>query len=123
MQLEIITIYAVCDEVLPAPGMTNDPQATMTTAEVMTTALVVARFFGGCLEDSRALLKEEAYIPSRLGKRRFNRHLHAIAEGLWQAVLAAVAAVHQRDTPEQAYMVDRFPIAACDNIRIRRCCK
>jgi transposase len=123
VQLEIITIYAVCDDVLQALNVTDDPQTTMTTAEVMTTALVAARFFGGCLEHSRALLKEAAYIPCMLSKSRFNRRLHAIAEGLWQAVLAALAAVHQGHNPEQAYIVDSFPVAVCDNIRIRRCRK
>lgn len=121
MQEEIITLYVVCDEVLQAFGVTDDPQATMTTAEVMTTALVAARFFGGCLEHSRAMLKEEDYIPCMLSKSRFNRRLHAIPESLWQAVLAVVADAHHRLNVEQEYIVDSFPIAVCDNIRIRRC--
>lgn len=123
MQLEIITIYAVCDDVLHALGVTDDPQATMTTAEVMTTALVAARFFGGCLEHSRAMLEEHGYIPHMLGKSRCNRRLHAIPEAWWQAVLAAVAAVHQDQNADQAYIVDSVPVAVCDNIRIRRCRK
>jgi transposase len=121
VQLEIITIYTVCDDVLQAMGVTDDPQATMTTAEVMTTALVAARFFAGCLEHSRAMLKEQHYIPRMLGKSRFNRRLHAIPEALWQAVLAAVAHAHHLLTAENEYIVDSFPVAVCDNVRIRRC--
>jgi transposase len=123
VQLEIITIYVVCDDVLQAMGVTDDGQATMTTAEVMTTALVAARFFGGCLEHSRALLKNEHYIPSMLGKSRFNRRLHAIPEALWQAVFAVIADAHHMLNTEQNYIVDSFPVAVCDNIRIRRCRK
>ena len=121
MQLEIITMYVVCDDILQAMGVTDDEQATMTTAEVMTTALGAARFFGACLEQSRAMLKDEHSIPHMLGKSRFNRRLHAIPESLWQAVLAAVAQAHHMLNVENEYVVDSFPVAVCDNIRIRRC--
>lgn len=121
MQLEIITLYCVCDDVLKLFDVTDDEQSTMTTAEVMTTALVAARFFGGCLETSRALLKDDYYIPCMLSKSRFNRRLHAIPESLWQAVLGVVADAHHMLNPEHEYIVDSFPVAVCDNIRIRRC--
>lgn len=121
MHLEIITIYTVCDDVLSALDVRDDPQATMTTAEVMTTALGAARWFGGCLEARRVLLTEHGYIPTMLGKSRCNRRLHAMPEACWQAVLAAVAAVHHDQNPEHASMVASVPIAVCDNIRMRRC--
>ena len=121
MQLEIITIYAVCADVLEALAVNDDPQATMTTAEVMTTALVAARFFGGCMELSRQFLHAEHYMLRMLGKSRFNRRLHAIPEALWQAVFAAIATAHHTLNDEHDYIVDSFPVAVCDNIRIRRC--
>ena len=114
-------MYAVCDDILKALDMRDDQQAIMTTAEVMTTALVAARFFGGCLEESRATLKDPHYIPSMLGQSRFNRRLHAIPESLRQAVLATLAHAHHLLNAEHEYVVDSFPVAVCDNIRIRRC--
>lgn len=123
MQLEIITIYAVCSDVLELMEVRDDPQAAMTTAEVMTTALVATRFFGGCIERSRHFLHEEHYMLRMLGKSRFNRRLHAIPEAQWQAVLAAVADVHHQLNANRDYIVDSFPVAVCDNIRIRRCRK
>ncbi len=123
MQLEIITIYAVCADVLQAMDVTDDPQAEMTTAEVMTTALVAARFFGGCIEQSRAFLAQEHSMLRMLGKSRFNRRLHAIPEALWQAVFVAIADAHHMLNAEQDYIVDSFPVPVCDNIRIRRCRK
>ncbi|MBI1743480.1 IS982 family transposase, partial [Candidatus Acetothermia bacterium] len=43
----IIAIYCVCDDFWKALGEPEDWQAQMTHAEVMTTALVAACFFGG----------------------------------------------------------------------------
>jgi hypothetical protein len=121
VQLEIITMYAVSADFLQAMGEVDDPQAEMTTAEVITTALVAARFFGGCIERSRQFLKEHHYIPQMLSKSRLNRRLHAIPESLWQGLLAAIAAAQHTLNPSNAYIIDSFPVAVCDNIRIRRC--
>jgi hypothetical protein len=121
VQLDIITMYAVCADFLQAIGEVDDPQAEMTMAEVMTTALVAARFFGGCLEHSRRFLKEHHYIPQMLSKSRLNRRLHAIPEDLWQSLLATLAAAQHTLNTSNAYIVDSFPVAVCDNIRIRRC--
>jgi hypothetical protein len=40
VQDAIITLYVICDDYLKAMHYRDDPQATMSTAEVMTTALV-----------------------------------------------------------------------------------
>ncbi len=40
----------------------------MSAAEVMTTALVAAQFFGGNQQMARWLLKEQGYIPDMLSK-------------------------------------------------------
>lgn len=121
MQEQIITIYCLCADFLQAYGHKDDPQARMTTAEVMTVALVAARFFAGNQELSRRFLKEHGYIPDMLSKSRFNRRLHALPDTLWQAVLAMLAAVHQHLNDAGLYIVDSLPVPACDNIRIRRC--
>lgn len=50
----------------------------MSDAEVMTTAIVAAVFFGGNFEKARALLSTPQYIPNMLSKSHFNRRLHRI---------------------------------------------
>ena len=45
MEDTIITTYYLCDEFLKATGHRDDPQVRLSTAEVMTTALVAAAFF------------------------------------------------------------------------------
>lgn len=121
MQEQIITLYCLCADFLQAYGHKDDPQARMTTAEVMTVALVAAHFFVGNQDLSRRFLHEHGYIPSMLSKSRFNRRLHALPDTLWQALWAMVAAVHHQLNAEGIYIVDSLPVPVCDNIRIRRC--
>ncbi len=120
MQKQIITIYCLCADFLALYGQKDDPQAQMTTAEVMTTALVAAWFFDGKQERSRIFLKEEGYIPKMLSKSRFNRRLHQIPEALWQALFQLLSELHQQNNPSGEYIIDSCPVPVCDNIRIRR---
>src|SRR3954464_10548202 len=93
MQERIITIYCLCDEFVKASGVGEHPCTTMSTAEVMTTALVAADVFGGCFERSRAFLSAHRYIPHMLSKSRFNRRLHALPESLWQGLFHLLSIV------------------------------
>lgn len=118
----ITTIYCLCDEFLKATGHRDDPQAHLSTAEVMSIALVAAAFFGSNIEASRSFLDEYGYIEKALSKSRFNRRLHVINPCLWQQLFDLLAEVFKQCPPEQTYVVDfSLPVAACDNIRIRRC--
>jgi transposase len=120
MQEQIITIYCLCADFLVAYGHKDDPQATMSTAEVMTAVLVAAALFNGNQELSRTFLKEHGYMPTMLSKSRLNRRLHAIPDTLWQALFALLAEVVKQTTPEQTYVVDSLPVPVCDNVRIFR---
>lgn len=116
----IVTIYCLCDDFLKACGQTDPPQTKMSTAEVMTTALVAAALFGGNQERSRCFLKEHGYIKGMLCKSNLNRRLHHVPETLWQALMHLLAQVHKQSNPTQDYSVDSFPMPVCDNIRICR---
>ncbi len=117
----ITTIYCLCDEFLKAWGHRHDPQARLSTAEVMTVPLVAAAFFGGNVERSRRFLHEYGYVPAAISKSRFNRRLHAIEPELWRGLFSMLAGLFKRRNAQGAYAVDSLPVAACDNIRIRRC--
>lgn len=121
MEDTITTIYYLCDELLEATGHRDDRQVKLSTAEVMTVALVASAFFSGNIEASRSFLDEHGYVPKMIGKSRFNRRLHAIELDLWQTLFALLAEVFKRNNPDQSYVVDSVPVAVCDNIRIRRC--
>lgn len=115
----IITTYYLCDEFLKAIGHQDDQQVRLSTAEVMSVALVAATFFGGNIEASRSFLDEYGYIEKAISKSRFNRRLHAIDSSLWQ-LFDLLAEVFKQNNPDQSYVVDSLPVAVCDNIRICR---
>ncbi len=117
----IITTYYLCDEYLKAIGHRDDPQVRLSTAEVMTTALVACALFSGNLEASRSFLDEYGYIEKAISKSRFNRRLHAVDPCLWRTLFDLLAEVFKHERPEQTYVVDSLPVAVCDNIRIRHC--
>jgi hypothetical protein len=121
MDLTITTIYCVCEEFSKAMGLRDDPQARLSTAEVMTIPLVAAAFFAGNIEKARSFLSEYGYMKSMLSKSRLNRRLHSIKPDLWQALFAMLAELFKQRNAEGAYVVDSLPVAVCDNIRIRRC--
>lgn len=110
MLLQIITIYCLCDEYLKASGYKDDLQAQMTTAEVMTTALIAVWYFSGNQEMARVFLQEHGYIPKMLSKSRFNRRLHAIEEVVWQGLFYLLAEIHQQTNSETStwWTVVRF---------------
>lgn len=117
MQLQIITIYCVCDTFLKQTGHADNPQAQMSTAEVMTTALVAAWFFAGNLRLACALLKEEGYMPCMLSESRFNRRLHRITWAQWQGVLDLLA----KQAPTDTFAIDSCPVPVCHIKRGYRC--
>jgi hypothetical protein len=120
MEDTIITTYYLCDEFLKAIGHHDDQQVRLSTAEVMSVALLAAAFFGGNVEASRSFLDEYGYIEKAISKSRFNRRLHAIDSSLWQQLFDLLAEVFKQNNPDQSYVVDSLPLAVCDNIRIRR---
>jgi len=60
MEMEIITIYSITEEFLKALGYKDDTQTIMSTAEVITTAFVAARYYGGSHAFISTILKTRA---------------------------------------------------------------
>ena len=120
MELEITTIFVLCDELLTAMNIQEDPQIQMNNAEVMTVPFTAARFFHGHYEHARGFLKEHGYIPTMLSESRLNRRIHALPDMVWGAVFRILAETFKTTNPSQEYCLDSFPIPVCDNIRIRR---
>ena len=72
MDDKIVAIYSIVSDFLKAMHHHEDPQCQMNDAEVLTTAIVAALFFGANFELARSLLGQSKYIPSMLSKSRFN---------------------------------------------------
>lgn len=119
MDDKIVATFCLCDDLLKAIHHHMDKQCQMNDAEVMTTALVAALFFRGKHESARALLKEYGYIPQMLSKSRFSRRLHRIKD-LFIILFHLLGNIWKTLNTDAIYVMDSFPVAVCDNIRIPR---
>jgi hypothetical protein len=119
MDDKIIATFCLCDDLLKAIHHQEDGQCQMNDAEIMTTALVASLFFRGNQESARAMLKQHGYIPHMVSKSRFSRRLHRI-KALFIVFFDLLAHIWKTLNTDAVYSIDSFPIAVCDNIRIRR---
>jgi hypothetical protein len=120
MDTAIVTTYCLVDDWLRARRHSESPLRTLSDAEILTTALVAARFFKGNFEQAATFLDEQRYLPTRLSRSRFNRRLHAVAH-LLESLFDFLADIWRTASSEPIFLIDSFPVAVCDNIRIKRC--
>ncbi|MCP4146190.1 MAG: hypothetical protein GY757_00435 [bacterium] len=87
MELEIITIYCRCEDFLISVDHRDDPQAVMSTAEIMTTALTAAAFFSATMKKAAAFSKNTVISPTCFQKvsstAAFTGYLNLYGEPLW----------------------------------------
>ena len=119
MDEKIIATFCLCDDLLKAIHHHESSQCQMSDAEVMTTALVAALFFGGKHESARAMLKQYGYIPQMLSKSRFSRRLHRV-KMIFVTLFDLLGYTWKTLNVDSTYIIDSVPISVCDNIRIPR---
>jgi IS5 family transposase len=121
MHIKIICIYCICDDFLSAFGLRDDKQCRMTSAEILTVAIVSALFFNGNLARTRLILKHDRYIPNMLSESRLNRRLHEMDVSIWQSIFHAISKVFSQNNESLQYLVDSMPVEVCLNVRSYRC--
>lgn len=117
---KIIRIYCIVDDILKGIGHVEDSRRKVSDSEIITTALVSALYFGGHLDNSRGFMKMTKLVPTMLDKSRFNRRLHQLAELLF-SIFYQIGHYLKSIAGASEYIIDSFPVAVCDNIRISRC--
>lgn len=115
----VTTLYCITDDLLKAIGHREDARRTLFDAEVLTTALTAALYFGGNVEHARRFMRETGLMPRMLSRSRLNRRLHAVAE-LAHTLFHQLGAVLKEASTSTKYLLDSFPVPVCDNIRISR---
>ena len=118
---EIITIFCICDDYLKANNYKDHPQAQMSTSEILTTAIVATKFFGGNYKKSRVFLSEYNYVKKMLSESRFIRRFNALDKDFLLNIFNIMAQIFNKNNSEKVYAIDSFPIPVCSNIRISRC--
>lgn len=120
MDTYIVFVYSLCDDLLKGLRHWEDPQCQVGDAEILTTALVAARYFGGNQTNAQTFLFEQRYFTHRLSHSRFTRRLHRCAH-LLEPLFGVLAELGHALNPQSLCVVDSFPVPACDNYRICRC--
>lgn len=114
---EIITVYAMIDDLLKAIGHNEDCRRNMNDAEIITTSVCAAMFFNGNHSKACGYMKDHKLIPKMLEKSRFNRRLHSISM-LINDLFHQMGMILKEISDCTEYLLDSFPVAMCDNIRI-----
>ncbi|MFD1188889.1 transposase, partial [Pontibacter rugosus] len=123
MREQTVAMYCVLDDLIRFTRPTGTPPPPsgrrLTDAQVLTTALVAARFFGGNLVVAKHYM-EQHWGQNRLDRSGFTRRLHALTDTL-HALFATFGDLLKDLHTEARYVVDSFPVAVCHNTRIPRC--
>lgn len=114
-----IAIYCFVDDYLQIAGKKASAKRKVSDAEIITTALVSARYFGGNLATASTYMQQhqKCRMPH---KSNFNRMLHRLSQTIAAIFLALGDCLKQLNTTSE-YVIDSFPVAVCRNIRINRC--
>jgi len=100
-------------------GHQEDLRRKISDSELITTAMVSALYFGGHQDHARSFMKMTRLCPDMLDKNRYNRRLHAL-ELLLFSLFFQVGQYLKDISGAESYIIDSFPVAVCDNIRISR---
>jgi len=115
-----LAIYCFIDDFLKVSGHREDIRIEVTDAEIITIALAAMLHFGGNFEKSRLVLHELGLVRRLLSRSRFSRRVNRLTDlihCLFHRLGSALKQLHW----ESRYLLDSFPVAVCDNIRIKRC--
>jgi hypothetical protein len=115
----IVTVYVVIDTVMRASDHRSHRLAHISDAEVLTVAVVAARYFQNHHERALQIVQRLGYLSGKLSTSRFNRRLHALGDWL-RLILETLGALFAQG---EAFIIDSLPVPACRRARARRCRK
>jgi hypothetical protein len=119
MKDKTCAIYVFLDDIMIACGHKEPINRNTSDAEIITTALIAAKYFHGHIDNAISFVKESGLMPRMLSKSRFNRRIHAIYE-LIIDLFFNIAEVIKKINLSSEYIIDSFPVPVCENIRIAR---
>ena len=117
---KITAIYCLVDDLLKGVNHLEDSRRKVSDAEIITTAIVSAKYFGGHYFHAIHYMKEMRLIPRMLDKSRFCRRVHKIGILIY-GLFMQVGFILKEVCCTMEYVIDSFPVSVCDNMRISRC--
>lgn len=117
---KIISIFCLIDDILQGINHVEDVRRQVSDSEIILTAIVSSTSFYGNHCSAIKFMKEYGFIPNMLDKSRFNRRLHKISKLLYE-LFEIVSSYYKDLCCELHYIIDSFPVAVCNNMRITNC--
>lgn len=117
---KIISIFCLIDDILKGIEHKEDKRRLVSDSEVILTAIVSSTSFYGNHSSAMQFMKQYGFIPNMLEKSRFNRRLHKIGSLLY-GLFEIVSGYFKEFCCEMHYIIDSFPVAVCNNMRISNC--
>lgn len=117
---KIISIFCLIDDILQGINHIEDVRRQVSDSEIILTAIVSSTSFYGNHSSAIKFMKQYGFIPNMLDKSRFNRRLHKIGKLLYE-LFEIVSSYYKDLCCELHYIIDSFPVAVCNNMRIANC--
>jgi hypothetical protein len=115
----IVTAFVVIDKLMTTLGHRDHVLAQASDAEVLTVAVVAAKYFQNHLERALQMMRLGRYLSGALSVSRFNRRLHRLAD--WLGLAAET--LGELFATGEAFLIDSMPIPVCRRARARRSTK
>lgn len=117
---KIISIFCLIDDILHGIEHKEDLRRQVSDSEIVLTAIVSSTSFYGNHCSEIKFMKQYGFIPKMLDKSRFNRRLHKVGN-LLHELFEIVSSYFKDFCCEMHYIIDSFPVAVCNNMRIANC--
>lgn len=113
----IISIFCSIDDILKEINHKDEVRRKVSDSEIIITANVSSTSFYGNHSSAIQFMKQYNLTPNILDTSRFNSRLHKIGRLLCD--LFEIVSSYFRDfCCEMQYIIDSFPVAVCNNMRI-----
>jgi hypothetical protein len=112
----IITAFVVIDTLMEHLGHRSDVRAQVPDSEILTIAVVAAKYVGSHHERAAPMMRALGYLSGRISVSRFNRRLHQLAD--WMAWIPDV--LGEVFTTGDGFIIDSLPLPVCRRVRARR---
>ncbi len=115
----IVTVFEIIDMTMARLDHHSHPLTKVPDSEVLTVAVVAAKYFQNHHERALTVLHALHYLSGSLSISRFNRRLHALAD--WLHFLSET--LGEIFTHGAVFVIDSLPLPVCRRARARRCRK
>ena len=117
---KLFFIYCLADTIVKSSQIHDDPQSQMTHAEIITFVMISALYYQCNYAMTRKIITYFHYFKRPISKSRMVRRIHQLPHFVWQMMFIVCSKV-LKTQQSQKFILDSFPIAACQNNKIFRC--